>query len=71
MGTFRRLYFATCVSFVAWSFAAGVGIPIWRELQNGMAGDRSDIAVLSFIAAWLITTPARALTPRTDAGEER
>lgn len=64
---FRRFYFAASVAIVAWSFAAGMGIPIWRDGWSlDVIGDRSDIAVCSFIAAWLLYA---ALTPHQ--GETR
>jgi len=50
MTPFRRFYFAACITIVTWSFAPGIGIPVWR---NYPIGDRTDIAVCSFIAAWL------------------
>jgi hypothetical protein len=57
-----RFHFAACVSFVAWSFAAAMGVPIWRDGWGlNVIGDRTDIAVCSFVAAWLLD---RALTPR-------
>lgn len=64
MSVLKRLYFAASIAIVAWGFAAGLHIPIWRDGWSIDAiGDRSDIAVCSFIAAWLFAGSRTAATP--------
>ncbi|ANI78992.1 hypothetical protein [Sphingobium sp. EP60837] len=56
-----RLIGSLCVAFVAYAFAKGMGIPFWRDGWD--VGDRVDIAMMAFGAAWY-------LAPRPSPGKE-
>ena len=45
-----RLYSASCAALLAWCVGKALNVPVWRDGWD--IGDRTDLAVLAFVAVW-------------------
>lgn len=53
-----RFFGAIAAAFVAWAFAAALEVPVWRAWDQ--PGDRTDITIMAFCAALLLSRRGRA-----------
>lgn len=51
----NRLIGCLLLAQLAWFIGKALGVPVWREWD---IGDRTDMAVAAFLAAWLLSVRA-------------
>jgi len=70
----RRLLASLNAALLGYCVGSALGVPIWSQWKPG---DRSDLAFLSFMTVWLLTSPAASAIPAgkrassVDAGKLR
>lgn len=53
MNGFNRLIGSGWAALLVWRIGAALDVPMWRD--GWAAGDRADMALAAFMAAWFLT----------------